>query len=323
MQPAIDGQHSQQLRKLSDSRQQLLAYSASYLESYKPTGAGPGHLPCPDLDNTPDVYQVRLGLRGDGPNPPCGKYPIVVGKLPRHISHGRSRYAFHLEDKHATWYAVDTRFINNPVNRVVNPATVGRIRLVKDMPAAAVLFVPREDAALWALPSNEVTSLLREALQVGQADHQRAVFENAVSHYVLLTPSALINAVTRRVALWMHSHYQRPDLLNCASNTQCIFDSIRHCDASIETKTQLLLLTIKRSIECDGTPLDADSIGLAIKDAHLDDVFLRQHWFYRNDWWRFVNVKWDSQCVDTVLDCYAAINTVSGDRSFVLRVLPK
>ena len=41
VQPSINNKSVLQLQILSHARQQLIAYSASYLESYKPTGAGP------------------------------------------------------------------------------------------------------------------------------------------------------------------------------------------------------------------------------------------------------------------------------------------
>jgi len=321
--PMFDSQHVHHLQKLSDSRRQLIAYSASYLESYKPTGAGPGHLPCPDSDRSPDEYQVQLGLRGDGPNPPCGKHSIAIGKLPRHISHGKHRYAFHLEDRHTIWYAVDTRFINNPINRVVNPDTVGRINLVEELPAAAVLFMAREGASIWAQPSGVIISSLREALQGERTAGKLELFERSVSQYVLITPAALVDAVTQRVALWMYAHFRTPALFNCASNKQCVYLPIRACDISLQAKIQLLMLSNNHMIECSGTPADVRLAAQALGDSRLDGVFLRRHWFYRNDWWRFVDVQLESDCIVGLGDCYAAVEAGDTDQPIVLRVLAK
>ena len=320
VQPTIDNMRIRQLQVLADVRQQLIAYSASYLESYKPTGAGPGHLPCPDTDHSPDEYQVQAGLRGDGPNPPCGSHSIAVGKLPRHISHGKSRYAFHLEDKHALWYAVDTRFINNPVNRVVNPDTTGRIRLNGELPAAAVIFFPDEGASIWMQAQNVVSIRLRKALQGGQG---LETFEKSVSQYVLITPGALLEAVTQRVALWLHGHYRAAGLLDCASNRPCVYASTLPCNIPQRDKMMLLMLSFNRVIVCDGSAVDIDRTNRYVSDARLDAVFLRRHWFYRNDWWRFVDIQLEDACEEALVDCYGAVQASNFDRRITLHVQPR
>ena len=319
IQPSIQIESIRQLQILSDARQQLIAYSASYLESYKPTGAGPGHLPCPDTDQSPDAYQVQAGLRGDGPNPPCGKHSVAIGKLPRHISHGKSRFAFHLEDKHALWYAVDTRFINNPVNRVVNPDTVGRIRLVDELPAVAVIFIPREGASIWMQAENVVSGRLRKALLEGQGLEE---FEQSISQYVLITPRALLEAVTQRVALWLHGHYRSTAFFDCASNQSCEYDTTRFCDIQLRDKVFLLMLKTNRVIACDGSPADVDRARRHVSDAQLDAVFLRRHWFYRNDWWRFIDIRLEGVCEKALVDCYVMIYATNGERPIALHVQP-
>ncbi|MEE9336193.1 MAG: hypothetical protein V3U65_19060 [Granulosicoccaceae bacterium] len=311
VQPSVNNKIIRQSQTLVDARQHLIAYSASYLESYKPTGAGPGHLPCPDTDQVSDEYQVQAGLHGDGPNPPCGKRDIAIGKLPRHISHGKHRYAFHLEDKHALWYAVDTRFINNPVNRVVNPDTAGRIRLLKELPAAAVIFIPLEGAPIWTQSQSAVAKRLLQALQGSQGS---GVFEESISQYVLITPAALLNAVTQRVALWLHEQYRIPDGIAYAA--------MRACNIPQRDKMLLLLLSNSPVTECDGSLADVGRAKRLFTDAKLDAVFLRRHWFYRNDWWRFVAVQLDDGCEEKSVDCYATVNVTAGQRPIALRVHP-
>lgn len=315
--PSTNNTTVRQLQILSDARQQLVAYAAAYLESYKPTGAGPGHLPCPDADQTPDEYHVQAGLRGDGPNPPCGNHTIAIGKLPRHISHGKHRYAFHLEDKHALWYAVDTRFINNPVNRAVNPETVGRIRLISELPAAAVVFIPIESSPMWKQPTSVVTGRLQQAFQGGKGVD---TLKESIFQYVLITPTALLSAVTQRVALWLHGHYQVNDLFACASNKLCRYALLRSCEFSQRDKMLLLMLDNGKLFNCDGTAADRDRSKRFLSDARLDDDFFRRHWFYRNDWWRFVVIQIDDECMPALLDCHGVVLLTTGQQAMRLHV---
>ncbi len=308
-----------QLQILSDARQQLIAYSSSYLESYKPTGAGPGHLPCPDTDQTTNEFQVQVGLRGDGPNPPCGKHSIALGKLPRHISHSKSRYAFHLEDKHNLWYAVDTRFINNPVNRVVNPDSVGRIHLIDELPAAAMIFIPRESALLWKQTDSAIASQLMGVLE-GRRDVK--LLEESVSQYILITPAMLLQAVTLRVALWLQDQYQVPGLFDCASSHLCAYGALRSCDFFLRDKILLLIIKNKHVIKCDGSSVDSLRRNQHYNDARLDSVFLYRHWFYRNDWWRFVEIRLAKTCEEALADCDARVVLADDQRHLKLNVKP-
>ena len=119
----------------------LLAYAATYADNYTPSGAGPGHFPCPDLD-PPDDNNPH----NDGPNPPCSHAGRQVGRMPRLTTatkHGSlnspsADETAHLPDNNTKvlefypllthldqqpWYLVDDGFVNNPLNRQVNFST--------------------------------------------------------------------------------------------------------------------------------------------------------------------------------------------------------
>lgn len=107
--------------ELQSARQALLSYSASYANLYGPAGAGIGHFPCPDTDNQSNNLAPSSG-DNDGPDPPCGQTLQSAGRLPRHINLPGQRYAFHALPDQRLDYRVSRRVINNPVNRMVNPA---------------------------------------------------------------------------------------------------------------------------------------------------------------------------------------------------------
>lgn len=100
---------------LQSARQSLLVYATLYPYLYGPRGAGPGHLPCPDVRGS------------DGPDPPCGNMAPASGRLARHVSVSGQRYAFDADSWHRHGYSVDSGLINNPLNRVVNDAVLDEL----------------------------------------------------------------------------------------------------------------------------------------------------------------------------------------------------
>jgi len=97
---------------MQSARQSLLVYATLYPYLYGPRGAGPGHLPCPDIDGS------------ESPAPPCGNASPATGQLPRHVSLPGHRYAFVPDVSSSYRYIADSDVINNPVNRRVNDETL-------------------------------------------------------------------------------------------------------------------------------------------------------------------------------------------------------
>ena len=121
------------LERLAAARDALLAYSTVYPELYGPTGAGPGHLPCPDTDD---------GFRLAGPNPPCGREEVVAGRLPRHVTVGDVRVGLDVDDGRGApvRYRLAARAANNPARR-----PLALVRGARD--AVAELSLPGRDGS--------------------------------------------------------------------------------------------------------------------------------------------------------------------------------
>lgn len=154
---------------LNKAKTALLAYAVTYADNYNPSGAGPGHLPCPDLD-PPDDNNPR----NDGPNPPCSRVQRQAGRVPRLTTATRDHLprtheavsadapdAFnnfrHLDDnRHKVlefyplrthldqqpWYQVADGFINNPLNRQVNRSSQSTLSTRHDDEWVAMLIAP-------------------------------------------------------------------------------------------------------------------------------------------------------------------------------------
>ena len=133
------------LARLVAARDALLAYATIYPELYGPTGAGPGHLPCPDTD---DAFRLA------GPNPPCGRGDVATGRLPLHVTVAATRVGIDVDvGDEPVRYRLATRAANNPARR---PMVSDAGDASADRDATAVLASVGPDGA-------EVSLALRES----------------------------------------------------------------------------------------------------------------------------------------------------------------
>jgi hypothetical protein len=277
---------------LIDARQALINYSTLYPYLYGPRGAGPGHLPCPDTDGgaVDSVTSLNAEKRsvhgsdhsisriternfaGDGPNPPCGRTSVSIGKLPRHVRLADQRYTFHTASSQLASYSVSSDFINNPVNRIVNPSMLyPNIR--------------KEAAATISLPSG---TLHRSAATV------------ELSHESLLAvalPSVaawIINKSKNLSYDWCSGQTQNSEFDTTIDNPATV-QAVENCPAY---KTLLercpqdgaLLLAVDR------LPETGECAGSDYASLSIDGVPASRHWFVRNQWPRWVEISADQFC---------------------------
>jgi len=124
---------------LGNVKTALVSYAVNYIDLYGARGAGLGHFPCPDTDN----MVLKISWRYDGPNPPCGSGVVAVGKIPRHLTALTGRYSFHQQSTQYLLYSVSTRYINNPINRIVNQDTTSDLQAFSDQEVVARLSYPQ------------------------------------------------------------------------------------------------------------------------------------------------------------------------------------
>lgn len=274
---------------LIEARQSLLSYAALYPWLYGPQGAGPGHLPCPDTDNPAQgkVFDHRGISNTDGPNPPCGKHSVASGKLPRHVRLSDRRYAFHTEPEQRATYRVSGEFINNPVNRIVNPSIVDSQAKFN---LAAVVELP---VAAKDLPGARV----------------------------VLTHQVLLRSTLPSVAAWLIDKSQTlsrswcdevvPDVEISFLNNGNGFNALR-CTrfvAMVERcpHEQALLLAMDNLPETDSCAADV------LASLSLDGVPAARHWFVRNQWSEWFEFEKGEECT---------INRIDADPCLLQFVLP-
>lgn len=294
---------------LRKSRQFLLSYAVAYPYLYGPQGSGPGHLPCPDTDST-TLSGFASARVSDGPDPPCGQQQIAIGHLPRQVSLSGSRYAFSDLASARLSYEVDSRVINNPVNRVVNPellvddrgtpSLLASISLsgldgayhAQKLTAAAItpaafLLAIRPTVAAWVIerleslatdkcvPSLFMTSQL-------QSDPLLALFAGNVESDLVTGPHADGDArcgqINRFLAM-CSSHHPEDEL--AASH--------KH-DHSYDNELPLLLSLADSIPTLDACPADLVSL------LSIEKVPMKRHWFFRNRWQEWVHVETKGGC---------------------------
>ena len=303
--------------EVNQARVALIAYAIDYMNHYGARGAGPGHLPCPDTD-PPSNTSIHHEWHLDGPNPPCADEAVEFGWLPRHVSTKIGRYHFHQRARQRLLYAVSGAFINNPVNRVVNVSTRGNLpmRDFEDVVAIVAATTPglsgRGEQDWW---KNPVTNNnIRAFALIRSADLQASIrdwiarwlvseLNETLSSQCKNTESvsagsesiveSIVESVVKPVVEPVDK--QPPDtladeLLWCEQLAASI-DQCQHSDSL------LLLAWLAATRPHDGCS-QSDEISL-INTAFLESVPLRQHWFFRNQWHRYVSLTIHPRCEES------------------------
>lgn len=276
---------------LNDAQQSLLSYSALYPFLYGPRGAGPGHLPCPDTDSTLNsaaaggVSQIAPYYRGfsqDGPNPPCGSLSIATGQFPRHALLVSQKYLFHSEPDQRISYQVDSSWINNPTNRVVN---VGMPDRSPDgsLVVVATMSMPAEsdNKTVTSLPVYQRTLMtgLRPALAAWLMNLANKRLPETCRH-----SARRLGAENTSIPTAGAEHEQLPiqpcKPLSTAEST-CVNDAV------------LRLLV-------DGIKQDSVCLDRQLQQLTIEDVPASQHWFVRNHWMDWISVSVSAACRELV-----------------------
>lgn len=329
--------------RLLAARRSLLAHASAYPESYGPSGAGPAHLPCPDTDGWPPPAGDAATLTaaggsasagafdGEGPDPPCGTGAVAVGWLPRHVSLPSHRELFHRERARHLVYAVSTSVVNNPLDRVVNPASValapdasdeGELAAGRDAVVAVIVAPDRARAAV------EVIARVAAARVEGDLGAHARLVAGAEAH-VVLGRRMLVESAARHVAAWFVARATRRAGEACAGGRRALCwprdlasgepgagaDAVVSTDASADAGTndgtgaseserrRVSGLALLAWIGDDDPP-DADGDAVAAADGFGPDALPTtieatarvRHWFVRNGWHRFVELAVDPRC---------------------------
>ncbi len=132
---------------LSAVKEQLIAFAIMGPEHFGATGAGPGHLFCPDTN-------------GNGLVNPCLADPL--GRLPRSVTTllGTQRFTeFGVGLDQEFWFALDNSLRSNPA-AVFNSSTVPTLTVDGATGYVAVLIAPGEANSLQARPNNIAANYL-------------------------------------------------------------------------------------------------------------------------------------------------------------------
>jgi type II secretory pathway pseudopilin PulG len=175
---------------LSAMKQQLIAFAILGPEHFGPTGAGPGHLFCPDTN-------------GNGAsNSPCGSN--ALGRLPSSVITliGTTQFSdFGAGLDQEFWFALDNSLRSNPA-QVFNSTTAPTLTIDGVTGYAAVLIAPGESNGVQTRPGNIATNYL----EAGNAASPTFVTSDGVApanfndRMIGIEFDEIITPVTARVA---------------------------------------------------------------------------------------------------------------------------
>ncbi len=266
---------AQQIRQLHRAKQQLIAYAVTYPDNYGPSGAGPGHLPCPDRDPPDDGNP-----NNDGPDPPCGSAAVQVGRVPR-LTLAEKRFTTNSDNRfklleffppqsfvdRQPWYWVDDGFINNPVNRQVNMSTVTAKQNKRGSDVVAVLVAPgaerNESQQRPGLNLRDYAESLAPALSQGHP-FSRDYDETTNDLQVFIYREDIMPLVEQRVNGFLLEQ--------------------------VATKFNALKQARAPGAACAEPLHEQDDVGTItcfdwlVDDGELEGVAAHRHWFFRNGW---------------------------------------
>lgn len=305
----IESSEALSRQQLLQARRALLVYASGYADSYRDTGAGIGHLPCPDLSPINDGIDTN-----DGPDPPCRNR--WLGRMPRYTfsDDGNSRKLIEFSPPASLldqqmWYAVSPTHVNNPASPPVNTHTRGLLRVDGVDDIVAVLVAPGTalQEAAQQRPSNQPEDYL-ESL----ADPASPVFRTLAGaagndRLVYITRGALMGAASRRVGLYLRRLLSRFMHMHCGGESvgSCVPDNdLFYCrNETVDNDETVVTGPAKQ-------PADAPSgscwLAQALFDerryteptTRTDEIQRRvnRHWLFRNDWLAVYGYQRDDRC---------------------------
>lgn len=282
--------------ELERIRDRLVAYASGYDLLYGPRGAGPGHLPCPDTDRP---SRSRWPKRA-GPNPPCGRGPVATGRLPSAVSPGTRRYRFHHRPQQAFWYRVSTAFVNNPLDRIVNPDTLGDLShgAYREVVAVVGFGTDVEDDPAPGVAPGGARAASTIAIRVADL---RGPAIDRVRRWLL---SRLRSERVRTSAC----ERSRPHEIDGEQWLDWLLDSAERCGGAPAAPAAA---TTAATIAANAT-LPVESPAAPTPVAMLEGVPASRHWFVRNRWFDHVQATVTRPCREAGSRCRWIPATASG-----------
>ena len=285
-------------QKLMQAKKALLFYTVAYADNYLPSGAGPGHLPCPDRSPIGDGND-----NNDGPDPPCKATGSNNGRFPRFTysrdwsdpERAQKRIEFYPEYSlldQQMWYAVSQSHINNPLNTVVNPVTRGQLKVDSIQDVAAVIIEPGRDLNVGgsARPGDSPEAYLEGENADGDVQFSQLPLSEGNDILIYITASDIMRftrpRVTQFVRRWLSDYYQR----HCGQTDRECYPAAADSSGTCQRGLNQGFLSF--------TPGSCDH-ALA-ENGLLEDIKLARHWFARNNWADFYRYHRHPQCADDI-----------------------
>lgn len=305
--------------ELLHARDALISYTTHYPYLYGPRGAGVGHFPCPDTDSsmesTTRVWSLRLG-----PNPPCGSHTTEQGWLPAHISFPNHRYSFNADINVPVSYQVSGRFINNPVNRAVNPDVVMNTHKASIPVVKLYQRFPQNEASY---PNNFSAVITPAMLLLSTKPAVASWFVSRVSQLSSLQCATFVMHGLRNQQEPLLGFPNPPEVENSQEADWCsqFYEITKQCEKTIRFPSGFMMESevvdtyefseanndhsqFNILLVSDEFPNEYDCEKSPESQLFIEGVLATSHWFVRNHWESWLKLMIDDDClVDTLFNC--------------------
>ncbi len=280
--------------QLNRERSRLMEYSVDYVNLYGSSGAGPGHLPCPDTD---------LGQSRPGPNPPCGRGNFSDGLLPDGVTRHSKRTVFSDSLSNRSRYRVARPIVNNPSR----PVSTSR------WPTEHNFETDSKGYARLSRPSGQTRLLKQKQLEVPVLKWVRAwlvwqLLESSLSYCHKQLPHASVAPDVEEQSQRLTGNRL---LATCPLNV------------ASESSQQLINASIIESCTTGLSPCvlighNALSWLINESDEMWEDSALYNHWFLKNQWIDSLIINAHIECISRSADCLLLMKTSEQNLSFSL-----
>lgn len=298
---------------LLEARQALLSYTTLYPYLYGPGGAGPGHFPCPDIDGR-QIRGETIWAQNLGPNPPCGSLLKSTGRLPNHISFSSHRYLVHSRLESDIDYQLSDKFVNNPVNRRVNPTTIqtGSSRIEPPIRLSTSMQSPGSSTL------NSVATNISSAVVLASAKLSVASWttQRLLAVYGLVCVERLFLYGLNVNRDEQPSAMTPPDHGDDIENEQCQrrVALLRQCAKAVNEESQRvvklpakIVLNLFSDLDLDDLQNTSDNeldcgwqdVPITNSTISIEGIPARRHWFYRNAWADWIQFHVSTKCIET------------------------
>jgi len=287
--------------QLNNERDRLIYYAVDYANLYGSGGAGPGHMPCPDTDES---------AQRPGPNPPCGQAGVASGKVPDGVTRASGRIALTDSLLERSAYTLSRAVVNNPSLPINAMHWPEEIRFESSSMGYVTL----------SRPSGQERILNKKHIEKSTLQWVRAwllwqLLETPLKYCDKRSVSNQKDVDSSLVGFCSKQIYTDELAVNTVADTNSNADT--NAD-SLNDST--INLCVEENSLCAFSEYEALSW---LRNGELEQwgsTRLSNHWFVKNHWLELFEIQTQKTCLNRAIDCVLYLDDI--EQTLHFRLLP-